>query len=200
MARRPSARTIAKHLKALGLEAPQGGNVGDVLKSIGRSAATGDMYRETEHERLDRIRNELEMARQRVSLEAESVLYYVKVRGVGFSDKTCEECKQPFATTYGAVDYCSDLCRYKSLAKIGIAWNIYGKTDSERWDGRIPKVIGPAAFKAALEAVERELDEEEAEEAANPSVDPMIDREEEEMDLMVQEILAETDTELEGDT
>jgi hypothetical protein len=198
--RNVSNRTIAKHMKALGFDVSAGGNIGDVLKAFtGGGTGTGDTYRETEKDRYDRIRNELEMAEERVTLEAESTIYYVSVRGKGFTDKICKQCDEPFTTTYRAVNYCSELCRYKSLAEIGIAWNVNGKTDLERWGGRIPKVLGPQAFKAALEAVERQIAQEEAEDAAAPSVDPMIDQDDEDLDLRVQEILGEVEIEQEGE-
>lgn len=92
-------------------------------------------------------------AQFRRQLEAESVLSYVETRGAGFKDRDCKECEQPFSSTHAAVAYCSDVCRQRALDKIGITWNPYGKSDTERWDGRIPKVIGPEALALAKKAI-----------------------------------------------
>lgn len=89
----------------------------------------------------------------RRQLEAESTLYYVEARGAGFKDKECKECHLPFSSTHLAIAYCSDTCRERALNKIGIPWNPYGKSDTERWDGRIPKTLGPKALELAKEAI-----------------------------------------------
>lgn len=93
-------------------------------------------------------------AQYRRQLEAESVLFYVETRGAGFTDRECKECGLPFSSTHLAVAYCGDVCRQRALDKLGIAWNPYGKSDTERWDGRIPKVIPPKALQAAKKAIE----------------------------------------------
>lgn len=182
------ARVIAKAFKTLGVDLGNDTSVGNVLKS-GSSYSASDNFVENEKDRLNRIRNELQMARERAELEAESVLYYIAVRGKGFSSRECEECQQPFASTYLAVSYCSNVCRFKSLAKFGIAWNVYGKTDLERWGGKIPKTIGPEAFRAAVTVIENLQEEEAASE--EDLVDEEVDLDEEEFEVMVQEILAE---------
>lgn len=181
------AKTITDAFKILGVDLGNDTSVGNVLKSHS-NYGTSDNFAETETQRLARIRNELEMARERTELEAESVLYYISVRGKGFTARECSECNLPFSSTYLAVRYCSNVCRFKSLAKHGIAWNIYGKTDLERWDGRIPKTLGPTAFLAALFAVEN-LPEEEAE--IEDVVDEEVDLDDEDFEVMIQEILAE---------
>lgn len=182
------AKSIANAFKLLGVDIGNDTSVGNVLKS-NHSYSTSDNFAESEKDRLARIRNELEMARERTELEAESVLYYISVRGKGFTAKECSYCEQPFASSYLAVSYCSNVCRFKSLAEHGIAWNVYGKTDLERWNGRIPKTLGPQAFVAAMMAVEN-LPEEEAENE-EPVVDVEIDEDEEDFEVMLQEILAE---------
>jgi hypothetical protein len=92
----------------------------------------------------------------RREIEAESVLFYIRTKGQGFSSKNCANpnCAQPFLHTYHAVDYCSDECRAWALAQAGIIWNFDRKTDSARWNcynkGYVPKIIGAGAT-AALE-------------------------------------------------
>jgi hypothetical protein len=90
----------------------------------------------------------------RRQLEAESVLYYVQGKGAGFKDKICKECELPFSSTYVAVQYCSELCRANALERLGIDWNPVGRTDSERWGNKIPKIVGPAALEAAKKVIE----------------------------------------------
>lgn len=93
-------------------------------------------------------------AQYRSQLEAESTLYYVETKGAGFKDKDCKECGLPFSSTHLAVSYCSDVCRQRALAKIGIPWNPYGKSETQRWDGRVPKTLGPTALELAKKAIE----------------------------------------------
>jgi len=108
------------------------------------------------------LEDQIYRAALRRRLEAESVLYYVETRGAHFEEKECKNCGETFAHTHAPVAYCSDICRAESLKKLGISWNIYGKTDSERWDGRIPKVIEPRAYAAAREALEADRAAKEA--------------------------------------
>ena len=91
----------------------------------------------------------------RRQIEAESVLAYVATKGAGFKDKECKECKLPFSSTYHAVAYCSEICRARALEKVGIPWNPHGKTDLERWGGKVPKVLGPEATRQAKESIAR---------------------------------------------
>lgn len=101
-------------------------------------------------------RPNIEAAELRKQLEAESVLYFVEVRGAGFKEKPCKECGEMFAHPYqAAVAYCGELCRANSCAKLGIDWNPTGRTDIERWGGKIPKVLSPEALKAAKEAASK---------------------------------------------
>ncbi|HEY9262910.1 hypothetical protein [Chitinophaga sp.] len=94
----------------------------------------------------------------RKEIEAESVLFYIEVKGKGFNSKNCKNpnCSQPFLHTYQAVDYCSDECRAWALAQLGIVWNFHRKTDAQRWNvynkGYVPKVIGVEATSALEEA------------------------------------------------
>lgn len=181
------AKTIADAFKLLGVDLGTDTSVGNVLKANSTYSST-DNFAETNTERLARIRNELMMARERTELEAESVLYYISVRGKGFTSRECVECGLPFSSTYLAVSYCSNLCRFKSLAKVGIAWNVYGRTDLDRWGGKIPKTLGPEAFLAAVRALEN-IPEEEAE--IEDVVDEEVDLEDEDFEVMIQEVLAE---------
>jgi hypothetical protein len=97
----------------------------------------------------------------RRQIEAESVLAYVATKGAGFKDKVCKECELPFSSTYHAVAYCSENCRASALERVGIPWNPHGKTDLERWGGKVPKTIGPQATKRAKEAVEKMATDED---------------------------------------
>jgi hypothetical protein len=95
------------------------------------------------------------------SLEAEAVLLFVAVRGKGFNKKFCKQCKQEFLHTYTIVAYCSDHCRSESLKALGIEWNPYAKNDIERWDNRMPMVIGPYATEVALKWLEKNPEQPE---------------------------------------
>jgi hypothetical protein len=92
----------------------------------------------------------------RHSIEAESVIFYIETKGKGFSAKTCKHCGLAFLHTYQAVQYCSDACRSWALASMGLIWNYHRKRDSDRWNakgkGYVPKVIGPEATAALVEA------------------------------------------------
>ncbi len=77
------------------------------------------------------------------SMEAESVLLFVAVHGKGFKRKFCKQCGMEFLHTYTIVAFCSDDCRSKSLRDLGIPWNPNAKSDIERWDNRMPMIIGP---------------------------------------------------------
>jgi hypothetical protein len=185
------ARKLAGYFKKLGIDVDGQQEVGNALRSGSKFGNSDQAIMESYHERMERVRNEVKMAQERVELEAESVLFFIASRGKGFTDKKCAECELPFASTYAAVAYCSNLCRFKNLAKNGIQWNPYGKTDSERWDGRIPKVVGPQALQAAWEVVDRLVEEDaEAENSEDDSVDEVIDPSEEDFDIMLQEIVS----------
>lgn len=99
---------------------------------------------------------------ERNSIEAESVLYYIKTKGKDFTMKSCLWCEDEFLSTYRAVAYCSDPCRAFALEEKGIDWNPQGKEDSDRWNitgkGFVPKVIGVAAT-GVLNDAERAFDD-----------------------------------------
>ena len=152
--KRNQAATMAKMFATLGV------NV-DGNQAVGMLVASTSPIPVSPQEAANNLKQALEMAQLRVQLEAESVLFYVEHRGAGFTDRTCKECNEVFASSIMPVAYCSDVCRAKSLAKIGVLFNPYGKTDMERWGGRIPKT--PQAYIAAMEAVEREVEQEEKE-------------------------------------
>jgi hypothetical protein len=94
----------------------------------------------------------------RHQIEAESVLFYIRTEGKGFTAKNCanKRCGLPFLHTYSAVDYCSEECRAWALAQYGIIWNFDRKSDSARWNvknkGYVPKIIGAAATAALVES------------------------------------------------
>lgn len=180
--------TLARLLGKFGLTVDGKQGVGNIVKS---SVQYGDNFESTA-DRLAKIRTDMEMAQQRAILEAESVIAYIDTRGKHFKDRDCKECGQKFAHTLTAVAFCSNVCRAKDLARRGIAWNIYGKTDVERWGGRIPKVLSPEGLKAALEAIEHLPDEEEEVTEEEP-VEIMTgeEMEMEAFDIMLQETQAE---------
>lgn len=76
-----------------------------------------------------------------------------------FMLKECSNCGGQFLTTYKFVADCSNRCRIKSLAKIGIVWSPYRSPD-ERWRrAQIPieYSIPPEALKILIElAVEQQ--------------------------------------------
>jgi hypothetical protein len=180
-------------LAALGINADSG-NVGEVLKSFTGKRTTetegGHFIQESYEDTLKRLEREKQQAAQRVNLEAESVLFFIDTKGHNFQEKMCRQCKKLFATTYLSVSCCSEVCRYKSLIAEGIVWNLTGKTDAERWNGRIPKTLSPEAYKAAMEAVERKMEEEAKEDETVPAVDPVVDVEIEEIEVEYQEVIA----------
>lgn len=68
---------------------------------------------------------------QTASREAEAVLAYYEDSST-FAEKMCKYCEQVFAVNRGCVAYCSDKCRTKALADIGIDWDS-AKPVEERW-------------------------------------------------------------------
>jgi hypothetical protein len=103
----------------------------------------------------------------RYEIEAESVLFYIETKGAGFQQKTCKNpnCQGLFLHTYSAVAYCSDACRAWALAEVGLVWNFHKRSLSERWNAKgkryVPKIIGPEATAALIEAGYVEVDDEE---------------------------------------
>lgn len=97
-------------------------------------------------------KEEAARAKYRRELEMEAVLFYIEKKGHGFQDSICSYCELPFAHTYLGVAYCSEQCRAARLHELGIAYNINGKTEHERWNinnkGWMPKIIGPEAYQA----------------------------------------------------
>lgn len=84
------------------------------------------------------------------SNHAEAVLAYAEAKGKGWETKICKSCNEAFAALpYPKVAYCTNTCRAKSLADIGILWRP-NRTESERWDRVIPLVV-PAPALAILE-------------------------------------------------
>jgi hypothetical protein len=79
--------------------------------------------------------------------EAEALLLAIE-KPARFIYKICkrEECKEPFGTNYRGVAYCSDNCRKKDLAKIGIRWSPE-KSQEERWGGEPPLIVPPSVVK-----------------------------------------------------
>ncbi len=102
----------------------------------------------------------------RREIEAESVLFYIETKGVGFQQKVCANpnCVGLFLHTYSAVNYCSDECRAWALAEKGLIWNFHRRSLNERWNAKgkryVPKIIGAEATAALVEAgyVEPEID------------------------------------------
>lgn len=65
------------------------------------------------------------------SREAEAVIQFVETPRA-FAVVKCKNCKQEFLVNRANVALCSDSCRAKDLAKIGIEWD-WSKNPSERW-------------------------------------------------------------------
>lgn len=89
------------------------------------------------------------------SREAQAVHLFLE-RPDAFITKVCKKCGGTFLTTYQFVAYCSNRCRIKSLADIGIDWNPY-HTPEERWQRtKIPVeyTIPPAALQVLLKIAE----------------------------------------------
>lgn len=71
------------------------------------------------------------------SREAEAVAAYLE-KPKEFTKRTCKwsECGEIFAANRGNVAYCSDTCRQKFLASMGIIWDPT-KDPRERWDYKV---------------------------------------------------------------
>jgi hypothetical protein len=102
--------------------------------------------------------------------EAEAVLLALE-KPARFEYKICkrEECKEPFGTNYRAVAYCSDNCRAKELAKIGIHWNP-SKPPELRWGGEPPLIIPPSVVKLLRSLLSQLPPNEELIEHAPPEI------------------------------
>lgn len=86
------------------------------------------------------------------SREAEAVLAYMDSHK-RFAQRPCKWCESTFASDRGNVAYCSDLCRQKALAELGILWNP-NKDPRERWDFKM--VISDGVEVLTNENVSRE--------------------------------------------
>lgn len=87
------------------------------------------------------------------SQEAESVLSFIRKPG-NYTVKNCRRCEATFGTSYSAVGYCSDGCRRRDLADIGIKWDT-SQPPEKRWGGEAPQIISThalAAIKQMLDA------------------------------------------------
>ena len=83
-----------------------------------------------------------------VSRAAEAAIIYAETPK-SFIRKNCKTCGRTFAHTRGAIAYCSNTCRAKSLAEIGIVWD-WNKPPATRWDlyeGGEPLIVPPEAVK-----------------------------------------------------
>lgn len=87
----------------------------------------------------------------KVSREAEAVLAYVE-KPSDFRTKNCKICLERFSHSYGAVAYCSDRCRAKALAEIGISWNP-DKKPEERWEFQEPPLVVPKEAQKVLDSL-----------------------------------------------
>lgn len=85
-----------------------------------------------------------------VSSEAEAVLAYV-ANPRGFYTRLCKYDSERFVTNSKHSSYCSDRCRQRALADIGIEWDPT-KPQRERWGGEPPLTLSPAALSALLDA------------------------------------------------
>lgn len=92
-----------------------------------------------------------------ITREAQAVLLFIE-KPEAFISKKCDECHQPFLTTYQFVSVCSTDCRIKSLEKIGIDWNPL-HTPEERWKrSKIPTEysIPPKALAILLKLAQEQ--------------------------------------------
>jgi hypothetical protein len=91
-----------------------------------------------------------------VSRSADAVIKWLE-KPQQFTQKICkrEACKEPFATNYTYVAYCSDNCRSKVISEqIGVEWDWHAKTEEERWGGQPPLIVPPAALRNLLRYVQ----------------------------------------------
>jgi hypothetical protein len=84
------------------------------------------------------------------SMDAEAVLLFLR-KPAAFTFKVCKrtECGEAFGTDYHAVAYCSDRCRVKSLAAVGLQWDPT-KSPEQRWGGEPPLLLPPEAVSVLL--------------------------------------------------
>lgn len=82
-----------------------------------------------------------------VSRQAEAALQYAETPK-SFIRKNCKSCGRTFAHTRGAIAYCSNACRARSLEQIGISWD-WNKPTEVRWElyeGGEPLIVPPEAL------------------------------------------------------
>lgn len=110
--------------------------------------------------------------------EAEAVLLFLE-KPARFLQKECKrkECGEWFGTNYRAVAYCSDNCRIKELAAVGIEWDP-SKRPEERWGGEEPLLIPPAALKALLALAQRQAEQPVYEQEDDEVIPPELSEKE----------------------
>lgn len=91
------------------------------------------------------------------SRSADATLIYFETPEY-FREVECKRCGHKFAVNMASVAYCSDDCRKKSLADIGIEWDS-SKPPAMRWGRHIPLVVPPQALALVQET---HLTQEEA--------------------------------------
>lgn len=123
-----ASEALANLQKLLGVDLSQAVKTEEVEEAV---------HEQTEFESLTDAR----------ALEAESVVFYIETKGDQsiWKKRTCTQCGSKFLSTYTGVSLCTNECRKDYLASKGIVWNPIGRTESERWGGTIPRVIGPTA-------------------------------------------------------
>lgn len=84
-------------------------------------------------------------SRDESSLEAEAVLAYVD-NPKSFLRKVCKRCEEPFLANFQSVAYCSDHCRSRALAQLGVQWNPH-RSMQDRWRGNPPMIVPAAALR-----------------------------------------------------
>lgn len=96
-------------------------------------------------------------------LEAEAVILYFDIKGVGFRHQICPVCGNEFAYKYKvemSKMRCSNRCRRKELESRNIPWSP-GKPLETRWakgasKGYLPLIVPPEALQAIREAMSDE--------------------------------------------
>jgi len=121
------------------------------------------------------------------SREAEAVLEYYSSRQT-FKPRPCKWCESVFAANRGNVAYCSDSCRQKALAEIGIIWDP-SKDPRERWDLKIvlddgqlmlpqisrePLIVPPPALLLADKILESQVETPETPETLSETSESEI--------------------------
>lgn len=100
-----------------------------------------------------------QVAKESRSREAEAVIQFVETPRA-FAIVKCKNCGDEFLVNRGNVSMCSDTCRARALAKIGIEWD-WSKNPAERWYATSvlsqttnePLIVPPQAFVALREVL-----------------------------------------------